>query len=54
MDDEMKSLLANETWELVELPRGKKALHNKWVYKIKEMANGSKHYKVRLVVKGFR
>ncbi|CAM8928945.1 unnamed protein product [Rhodiola kirilowii] len=26
MDDEMKSLLANETWELVELPRGKKGV----------------------------
>ncbi|CAM8895692.1 unnamed protein product [Rhodiola kirilowii] len=54
MDDEMKSLLANETWELVELPRGKKALHNKWVYRIKEEANGSKRYKARLVVKGFQ
>ncbi|CAM8975437.1 unnamed protein product [Rhodiola kirilowii] len=36
MDDEMESLLANETWELVELPRDKKALHNNWVYYIKE------------------
>ncbi|CAM8994139.1 unnamed protein product [Rhodiola kirilowii] len=54
MDNEMKSLLANETWELVALPRGKKALHNKWVYRIKEEVNGSKRYKVRLVVKGFQ
>ncbi|CAM9000198.1 unnamed protein product [Rhodiola kirilowii] len=54
MDDEMKSLLTNETWEIVELPRGKKALHNKWVYRIKEEANGSKRYKARLVVKGFQ
>ncbi|CAM8940240.1 unnamed protein product [Rhodiola kirilowii] len=54
MDDEMKSLLTNKTWELVELPRGKKELHNKWVYRIKEEANGSKRYKARLVVKGFQ
>ena len=32
MKDEMKSLISNNTWELNELPLGKKALHNKWVY----------------------
>ena len=54
MDDEMDSLMTNETWDLVELPNGEKALHNKWVYRIKEEANGDKHYKARLVVKGFQ
>ena len=39
--DEMDSLL------------GKKALHNKWVYRIKNEHDGSKHYKARLVVKEF-
>ena len=29
MKDEMDSLLRNQTWELIELPVGKKALHNK-------------------------
>ena len=53
MKDEMDSLLRNQTWELNELPVGKKALHNKWVYKIKNEHDGSKHYKARLVVKGF-
>ena len=52
--DEMNSLLRNQTWELTELLVGKKVLHNKWVYRIKNKHDGSKHYKARLVVKGFQ
>ena len=54
MKDEMDSLLGNQTWELTKLPMGKKALHNKWVYIIKNEHDGSKRYKARLVVKGFQ
>ena len=54
MKDEMDSLLRNQTLELTELPVGKKTLHNKWVYRIKNEHNGSKRYKARLVVKGFQ
>ena len=54
MKDEMDSLLGNQTWELIELPVGKKALHNKWVYRIKNEHDGSIRYKARLVVKGFQ
>ena len=53
MKDEMDSLLGNQTWDLAELPKGKKALHNKWVYRLKNEHDGSKRYKARLVVKGF-
>ena len=53
MKDEMDSLLGNQTWDLVELLKGKKALHNKWVYRLKNEHDGSKQYKTRLVVKGF-
>ncbi|KAL5837106.1 hypothetical protein ACOSQ3_014275 [Xanthoceras sorbifolium] len=42
MRDEMDSLMSNQTWELAELPPGKKALHNKWVFRIKEEHNGHK------------
>ena len=52
--DEMDSLMSNQTWQLAELPRGKKALHNEWVYRIKEEHDGNKRYKARLVVKGFQ
>ena len=54
MKNEMNSLMSNQTWELAELPPGKKSLHNKWVYRIKEEHDGNKRYKARLVVKGFQ
>lgn len=54
MDREMESLKENDTWELVDLPPGRKAIPNKWVYKIKTNADGSVHkFKARLVIKGF-
>ncbi|KAL8106789.1 hypothetical protein AgCh_023527 [Apium graveolens] len=49
MDEEMSSLEKNETWSLTELPAGKKALHNKWVFRIKEEHDGSKRYKASIV-----
>ena len=54
MQDEMESLLKNNTYEIVKLPHGMKALKNKWVFKLKKDGSGKvvKH-KARLVVKGF-
>jgi hypothetical protein len=53
MKEEMDSLVNNHTWDLVQFPVGKRALKNKWVYKLKEEDGGEKWYKARLVVKGF-
>jgi hypothetical protein len=54
MQEEMDSLHKNDTYELMKLPKGKKALKNKWVYKIKqEEHTPHPRYKARLVVKGF-
>ncbi|GJY61083.1 putative RNA-directed DNA polymerase, partial [Tanacetum coccineum] len=54
MQDEMKSLYENNTFELMKLPKGKRALKNKWVYKLKtEEYTPRPRYKARLVVKGF-
>jgi hypothetical protein len=54
MEEEMGSLLENKTWELVKLPKGRRALQNKWVYMIKHEGEGKKErYKARMVVKGF-
>ena len=54
MKDEMDSLLGNQTWELTESPQRKKALCNKWVYRIKNEHDGSTRIKARLVFKGFQ
>ena len=51
--DKMDCLLKNKTWDLCKLPVGKKALQNKWVYKLKEEEGDKKRFKARLVVKGF-
>jgi hypothetical protein len=40
MDEEMASLDANATWGLVALPKDKKTIGCKWVYKVKHNANG--------------
>ena len=54
MKSEMESLLKNGTYELVELPKGRKALKNKWVFKLKRDENEQlTKFKARLVVKGF-
>ncbi|GAA0176288.1 transmembrane signal receptor [Lithospermum erythrorhizon] len=54
MDQELAALHANGTWEFQLLPAGKKAISCKWVYKIKQKADGSiERFKARLVAKGF-
>ena len=41
MQEEVRSLLENHTYDLVKLPQGKQALRNKWVYRLKTENNGS-------------
>lgn len=53
MDDEMESLRANNTWELVDLPDDRKAVGSRWVFKTKQENSGSIKYKARLVARGF-
>ncbi|GBP12337.1 Retrovirus-related Pol polyprotein from transposon TNT 1-94 [Eumeta japonica] len=51
MKSEIKSHIVNQTWELVELPKGQRTLPAKWVYKIKTNADGSVNkYKARQAV----
>lgn len=54
MLDELKSHATNGTWELVELPTGRKPIGCRWVYKIKRDASGKPaKYKARLVAQGY-
>jgi hypothetical protein len=54
MDEKMTALDANVTWELVALPKDKKTIGCKWVYKVKHNIDGSvTKYKTRLVAKGY-
>ncbi|KAL3846133.1 hypothetical protein ACJIZ3_003536 [Penstemon smallii] len=54
MQEEIEALHKNKTWDLVPLPQGRKAIGNKWVYKIKRDGNDQvERYRARLVVKGF-
>ena len=52
--EEMATLQKNETWELMPLPEGKKAVGCKWIFSIKYKADGTiDRYKARLVAKGY-
>jgi hypothetical protein len=42
MKDEMDSSINNHIWDLVQLSVAKRALQNKWVYKLKEEDSGKK------------
>ncbi|KAG8475586.1 hypothetical protein CXB51_032459 [Gossypium anomalum] len=55
MQEEMESLHKNKTWDLVKLPKGKKTVRCKWVFKKKEGTPGVEEprYKARLVTKGY-
>ena len=54
MQDEMRSLHDTKTFELMKLPRGKRALKNKWVFRIKhDEHNPQPRFKARLAVKGY-
>ncbi|XP_060170436.1 uncharacterized protein LOC132601358 [Lycium barbarum] len=54
MKKEFEALKTNHTWDVVELPFGKKPIGYKWVYKIKHKVDVSvERHKARLVVRGY-
>jgi hypothetical protein len=55
MHEEMQSLEKNSTWEVVPLPKKKKTINCKWIFKRKKGLSPSEppKYKTRLVAKGY-
>ena len=54
MEAEMQSLERNDVWELVELPKDRKVVGSKWVFKVKVDSDGCvERYKARLVAQGY-
>ena len=53
--EEMESLNKNKTWEYSELPKGKKLIGCKWVFRKKEVVSEKEEerFKARLVAKGY-
>jgi hypothetical protein len=55
MRNEFIALQANQTWTLCPRPPHKNIITNKWVYKVKQKADGTlDRFKARLVAKGFQ
>ena len=53
MNKGLNALIEDGTWEITELPKGKKPIDSKWCYKIKRNSKGEiERYKARLVIKG--
>ncbi|GJY04713.1 putative RNA-directed DNA polymerase, partial [Tanacetum coccineum] len=54
MNQEIESLNRNNTWEITDLPTGRKPIGSKWVFKVKYKASGDVgRFKARLVAKCF-
>ncbi|GKU99835.1 hypothetical protein SLEP1_g12621 [Rubroshorea leprosula] len=55
MAEEIGSIERNQTYELIDLPKGHKTIGVKWIYKTKLNENGEvDKFKARLVVKGYK
>jgi transposase InsO family protein len=51
--EELDAIRKNKTWDVMDLPPGKRAIGSKWVFKTKTSSDGSVQYKARLVAQGF-
>ena len=54
MVEEYDSIVRNSAWEIVPRPVGKSVLGSRWIYKVKQAADGSvEKYKEIFVARGF-
>nr|GEW69960.1 zinc finger, CCHC-type [Tanacetum cinerariifolium] len=55
INDEMDSIIGNNTWVLTDLPLGCRPMGCKWIFKRKLEVDGTiKKFKARLVIQGFK
>ena len=54
MVEEYDLIVRNSAWEIVPRPEGKLVVGLRWIYKVKQVADGSvEKYKARFVAQGF-
>ena len=41
MKEELESMKSNKIWDLVDLPKERKTIGNKWILKVTRKSNGS-------------
>ncbi|KAL6582070.1 hypothetical protein OROMI_006084 [Orobanche minor] len=55
MDEEIRAIVKNDTWELMSRPKDQNTIGVKWVFKVKRNSDGDvERYKARLVAKGYK
>ena len=54
IDEELEAHVKNNTWDIVDLPEGRKTIGFKWVFKVKDLnCKNLQRYKARLCAQGF-
>ena len=54
MVEEYDSIVKNSAWEIVPRPIDKSMVGSRWIYKVKQVVDGSvEKYKARFVARGF-
>ena len=54
MVEEYDSIVRNSVWDVVPRPENKSVVSSRWLYKVKQAANGSvEKHKARFVARGF-
>jgi hypothetical protein len=54
MVEEYTSIIRNDVWYIVSRPEGKSIVISRWLYNIKQVADGSiENFKARFVARGF-
>ena len=54
MVEKYDSIIQNNVWDVVPRPQGKSVVSSRWLYKVKQVVDGSvEKHKARFVAQGF-